>query len=391
MKTITAKLLLIVVGLAVAMPAAADWTASGVVQYRDRDFDGSGFTGLEPALPVRFADVEVLDSSGPSVLATGVTDGSGAFSIVVPDSQIRDVYVRVLTRSDETPDLHLEVTTAAFDPYAVATPDVIAHDPATDADFGVLVAEIGLGGEPFNMYDMGLYGSDFFAYLTGSRPGNSTSLSIVWEADRGQSASTASFTRLDIRDTSGYDDTVDAPRVRLTSSSSTTLTATIPAAPTASAQCDQDPDAVLGRRPRQLSSAARSGGTSDLPRPHIYVRTTGEPGPGPRLALRRPGNRDRVRVQRQAPARSAVFTALWDIVDGPADNDFTPGSRRRHRSTCSTSTTPNTGTMMANGLPGRASDYRRGLLGRLVRIARAQRQLAGDDVDFRRWCRDRVF
>ena len=98
-----------------APPCLADWTATGTVQYRDRELDGTGFTGVEPLLPVRFADVEVLDAVASIVLASGSTDGLGGFSILVPDSQIRDVEVRILTRALQTADLNLEVTTAAFD------------------------------------------------------------------------------------------------------------------------------------------------------------------------------------------------------------------------------------------------------------------------------------
>src|SRR5215510_13235067 len=82
--------------------ALANWTATGTFKYIDREFDETGFTGVEPALPVRFATVEVRDfnaSSNKALLATGSTDGSGNFSIVVSDSKTRTVYVRALTTS----------------------------------------------------------------------------------------------------------------------------------------------------------------------------------------------------------------------------------------------------------------------------------------------------
>ncbi len=106
-----------------------------------------------------------------TVLASGATDNLGAFSILVPDSQTRDVQVRILTRGDETPDLYLEVSTAAFVEYAVASPVASSHAPNTDLDFGTLVAEIGLGGEAFNCWDTGLRGTDYVAFLDGSRGG----------------------------------------------------------------------------------------------------------------------------------------------------------------------------------------------------------------------------
>ena len=53
-------LVLAAIGLTLS-PALADWTASGRFEYRDRVFGRTGFTGEEPTLPVRWADVEVLD------------------------------------------------------------------------------------------------------------------------------------------------------------------------------------------------------------------------------------------------------------------------------------------------------------------------------------------
>ena len=99
--------------LLASLPILADWTATGAGYYRDRQFDASGFTGVEPLLPVRFADVEVLDANTLQVLALGATDETGAFSLQVPDSEVRDVYVRVLTRSDATADLFLSVGATA--------------------------------------------------------------------------------------------------------------------------------------------------------------------------------------------------------------------------------------------------------------------------------------
>src|SRR5437867_13423183 len=68
-----------------------NWTASGAFRYVDREFDQNGFTGAEPALPVRYANVEVRDAKakgGAALLATGATDASGNFSILVTDSKI---------------------------------------------------------------------------------------------------------------------------------------------------------------------------------------------------------------------------------------------------------------------------------------------------------------
>src|SRR5262249_28365246 len=107
---------------------AAVWIASGTVKYRDREFNQNGFTGNEPVVNVRFADVEVV--SGNNVLATGATTSTGTFSINVTDSQTRDVFVRVITRSNYTPTLFLKVSanTQGSQTYSIVSSTVIAHN-----------------------------------------------------------------------------------------------------------------------------------------------------------------------------------------------------------------------------------------------------------------------
>jgi len=82
--------------------AHANWIASGTFRYVDREFDQSGFTGVEPSLPIRLANVEVRDANlngTKALLATGATDASGNFSIAVTDTKTRTVYVRVVSVS----------------------------------------------------------------------------------------------------------------------------------------------------------------------------------------------------------------------------------------------------------------------------------------------------
>src|SRR5437867_3647203 len=92
--------------------AYGNWTATGTFRYIDREFDETGFTGAEPPLPIRYANVEVRDANangGKALLATGATDANGNFSIAVSDSKTRTVYVRAVTTSTATPGLFLKV------------------------------------------------------------------------------------------------------------------------------------------------------------------------------------------------------------------------------------------------------------------------------------------
>jgi hypothetical protein len=201
--------------LVVAAGAAghANWTASGSVSYRDREFDQTGFTGVEPLLPARFVDIEVVDAGSSAVIGSGATNALGAFSFTVTDSQTRNVYLRALTRSTTTPTLFIKVTNVGASPYAIATSTINGHTSATNVDFGALVAAIGAGGEAFNLYDQAVYGSDYLAFLQGARPTSSHALKIVWQIDGGIGGSftnspQSGSTTINMRDTSGYDDAV---------------------------------------------------------------------------------------------------------------------------------------------------------------------------------------
>ena len=203
-----ARTLIVFWCMAVVVPVMADWTATGTVHYTDREFDQTGFTGVEPALPIRFADVEIVDNGTGLVLASGATDGGGGFSVDVVDAEVRDVYVRVLSNSTGTSDLNLKVTDAVGVSYSIAGAVLAGHDPAADVHLGFAVAAIGAGGEAFNLFDQGVLGADYLAFLQGSRPGSGNPLTMVWEAARGQAASTTITNRIDVRDTGAYDDTV---------------------------------------------------------------------------------------------------------------------------------------------------------------------------------------
>jgi hypothetical protein len=299
----------------------ADWNASGTALYRDREFDQNGFTGVEPLLPIRFADVEVRAEPSGSLLASGATDGNGSFSLSVTDSEVRDVYVRILTRSDYTSDLLLKVETGSGgDIYAIASATVFGHDPATNIDFGVLTAEPGQGGEAFNLYDNGVNGADYIAFLEGARP--SSSMYVWWASDWGRTGSSASSGGIGMRDTSGWDDTVFLHEyghwaVFLYSDTDT------PAGPHALADCEQDPMLAWDEgHASYFGGAVRRHFGFFLP--HIYLRTTGEPGPG-HAALYFDMETESQYECSGSTSEVSVYTALWDITDGPSTQDYTPG------------------------------------------------------------------
>jgi hypothetical protein len=305
----------------------ADWTASGRFVYLDRENAVNGFTGSESPLPIRLADLEVVDpneSGSKKILATGVTDVDGFFSIPVVDVDVRDVYVRAITRSDETADLHIDVrsnVTGQPVHYAAATAPVAGHDPSTSVDFGTAEVQIGQGGEAFNIYDQMLRGMDYLAYLNGSRPGGGDHLKTLWALDNGTAAAFYSFEQITLRDTAGYDDTVILHEmghyaVDIYSDSSS------PAGPHGFTQCAQDIRLAFdeGFASYWGNSAIRHSGA---PRSHVYLRSNGAPGPGNAVRVA-DLETDTTYLCEGTTSEVNVFVTLWDIVDGPSTPDDTP-------------------------------------------------------------------
>jgi len=299
----------------------ADWTATGTVFYRDREFDPTGFTGVEPLLPVRYADVEVVDANSGSTLGQGATDAGGGFSIQVTDTETRDVYVRVLARSDFTADLTLQVRDLSSNVYAIAGPTTFGHDPDVDQHLGVMIADPTQGGEAFNLFDASILGMDYIVFLEGSRP--SQSLIVRWQVDGGIGGASASPTTITLRDTGGYDDSVLLHEFGHWAVFEYSVWDS-PGGYHALADCDQNPRLAWdeGHASYFGSAVRRHFGH---PNAHMYVRTTGEQGPG-HIALYFEME-DEVAFECSGYASEvAVYTALWDITDGPEDNDSTIGT-----------------------------------------------------------------
>ncbi|HKQ96613.1 MAG TPA: pre-peptidase C-terminal domain-containing protein [Candidatus Polarisedimenticolia bacterium] len=309
--------------------AEANWTATGTFRYIDREFDQTGFTGVEPPTAIRSATVEIRDANAngaKALLATGSTDANGNFSIVVSDSKTRTVYVRALTTSTAVSGLFFKVQNRVTpkNPYAVASANVANHNPNTSVNFGTLTAAIGSGGEGFNLYDVGLRAIDFIAALNGSRPTSGNSLTIEWQAFAGgpTSAYDPSNRTIAVGDISAYNDTVVSHEsghyaFHVYSGSDN------PGGAHHLLDCAQDLRLAYdeGRATWFGQSIRRH---FNLPHPELYVRTTGAPGPG---------NLDfYFNVEDETPyscngatSEVAVYTALWDVNDDAATADGTPG------------------------------------------------------------------
>ena len=323
MRRLVCALLLLVI----ATPAAANYEVRGRFQYRDRAFALGGFTGSDTDKPIRLADVQVLDATTSAVLASGATGQDGSFTILVYDTQVRDIRVRVLSRATNTPSFAarvLSATNAAV--FAVVGPTTPSHDPSVDIDFTAspVVALQGLGGEAFNIFDQFLDAFDFIASVRGSRP--TQMLTGYWAS--GSSVGTwyqpgdSSIHFLGLStDSDGYDDTVIIHEVghyaEYVFSSSDS--------PGGSHNLNGYYDLTLTWSEGYATffeNCVRAW-RGDA-RPDIYVDTAGQPGPGQAFisyevetpSLGRRGANNEV----------AVNAALWDIVDLPATLDASAGT-----------------------------------------------------------------
>jgi len=312
-------------------PSNSSWTASGTFLYQDREWDSSGFTGTVVERPIRFADVEVLDADGRNkraLLAEGKTDENGIFTVDVPDSSTRTVYVRAVTTSTQTSDLSVEVETHGGSPYAVRSADVPNHDPNANVDFGIMVAAVGGGGEAFNMFDLLVYGADFIAHLDGGRPDKRKLVTINWEIDGGVTgAASTSGKVITMRDYAAYDDTVVLHEWSHYAMNMYSGSANFGGSHFL-ADCDQNPRLSFdeGRASAFGCKVRRYFG---MPNANIYIRTTGAAGPG--------GVQNWFDLENEVQyacdgttSEVVVARGLWDISDDAATTDTTPGIEESH-------------------------------------------------------------
>lgn len=174
------RLLALLAFLTLVPGAAWAFTVTGRFLYEDRIYNGLGYTGTVQNLPIRHAQVEIIDQVTMQPIGTGVTDGSGNYSIEV-SGQILPVsfYARCLT--DGRPTYQIWVVDAVdrdlmggwVPPnapiHAITTDPVLAHDPLNDHAFGDYLIQDGDGtgvAQAFNIFDCAV---DFFEWM--AQPG----------------------------------------------------------------------------------------------------------------------------------------------------------------------------------------------------------------------------
>ena len=304
------------------VPALADYNVSGRFVYVDREFDANGFTGVEPQKAIRFASVQVVE--GTKIIGTGVTDATGNFVLGVVASQTKDVYVHVLARRQTTTSVPIDIRSGnqSGDIWSVRTQTYTAHAPNQDLFIGTLAAVPGAGGEPFNLYDSVLVGSEYLVSMRGS--GNYPLLIIVFNAANPNLSSfnPGNNTITQARN-AGYDDTVvmhemgHYTQYNFSASDSPALEHHL-------SDCNQNLMLAFdeGNATFFGLSARRF---ANLPHASTYVRTTGLPGPG-NLQFYFDAETQIPFICKGASSETTVYSSLWDITDSAASPDETPGT-----------------------------------------------------------------
>ncbi len=297
----------------------ADFTVTGTFLYRDRAFSyNSGFTGSEPTLPVRQAEVQVRDATSGTILGTGTTDDNGDFSIFVTGSGLRNINVRCQSQSRLYGIRRIRVRTTSSVLYSVDSTTFSSWDQSVDLDVGTTIAEKIFQGSfqanPWNMLDLGVYAIDYILAQGESNP--TGDVNIEWPGGGG---SFASGFRANISDDDGYDDMVILHELghvfhNMYSDSDS------PGGFHTFGDSDQDPRLSYGEGWATFFAGAvrQYMGIFD---PAYYMDADGTSGGGVQL---------RARLENATPYSSStageanevgIACVLWDIIDTTATND----------------------------------------------------------------------
>ena len=193
--------------------AAQSFTVSGTFQYQDKEWNFSGWTGVDPLKPIRRADIYVLNNVTLAVLGTGYTEADGSFSVACTAAGPVDVIVRCDADTDKnrlaTGFQRIRVTDESNVEYSAFSPVFAGHVPPAPLAIGTVTANKILSGSneanPFNMLDMGVSGAE---YIAGPKVGVASVTSVFRFYWPSGGSSFASGNQAHIGTDDGYDDAV---------------------------------------------------------------------------------------------------------------------------------------------------------------------------------------
>src|SRR5690606_18474589 len=95
--------------LLVATAGAAPVQITGRFFYQDRLWDGGGYTGTTQDLPIRHADIEIVNALNQGVVGVGRTGADGSYAITIDLFVTSNLYVRCSSATTRHPDYHIWV------------------------------------------------------------------------------------------------------------------------------------------------------------------------------------------------------------------------------------------------------------------------------------------
>ena len=154
-------------------------TVAGTVQYEDRVYTNTGFTGALPPLPVRHAEVEIIRTSDSAVLGTGFTDSAGTYTIAAIGVG-ETVFPRIYARTDLSGTRPVEVrNTPGGALYTAAGASTLVGAGTTTIDVTITFASG--GSAAFNILDMGVLSFDYLATIhPGGAPTPPAPINLFW-------------------------------------------------------------------------------------------------------------------------------------------------------------------------------------------------------------------
>jgi hypothetical protein len=320
----TALLICLALFATAAAVDAQSFTVTGVAQYQDKAWNYNGWTGSDPNLPIRRADVIVLNNSTQAVLGSGSTGQDGSFSISCSTAGTTNVIVRIDCDTNlDGAFQRLRVTTESNVEYTAFSPVFNNHNPNNDLNAGTITAgKLTSGGDeanPFNMLDMAVSAAEYIASPDLAGGATVSTVRVNWPSGSG---SFASGSQAHMSDDDGYDDAVILHELghvfhNLYSDSDNTGGSHF------FGDSDQDPRLSMGEG---WATAFDGMVLDDLGIEALYQDANGSSQSG--------GSGLRLRIETAAPYANdsyggadevAVACVLFDLVDDEFSEDGSPG------------------------------------------------------------------
>jgi hypothetical protein len=313
-------------------PVALDdgsFLVTGTFLYEDKAWGWKGWTGADPLLPIRRADVTVLDDATGAVLGQGSTGQDGSFAVSCAVTGAVDLLA--MCESDTSHDAgfqRLTVTPHSGVDYVLLGPVFPGHDGVSDLDVGTATAmKVTIAfkeGNPFNIFDMAVYswewllGPEVQAGFTPPASGPQP-VRCIWPSGGGSFAHSWGPW---IGDDDGYDDAVILHELGHVANFQYSDVDSLGAAHTFG-QSDQDPRTSLSEGFATCFAGIVFGHMGQRPR---YVDSKGHTQlNGWSLRLDMETVAPYANSARGSADETAVCCALYDLLDDVDTPDATPG------------------------------------------------------------------